>query len=232
MTCKQARQLMSKYLENGLQENENVAFRSHLAVCPDCRCQAEEIGRALDFVRRVEPPSLPSNLRQAVLQQIQREAAVKRKRAFAPGFMQGAAAAAVFVLLVAGNVSLGVSVPRMNGDTPPVALKSPSVAQEYAVVSEEAPTPAAPDVRMFANTSEAQAEATAGDSRQTAEPATGITPTSANDSALEGTQPGRFISILRLALNMFLVPLFLAFSWQAVKKRREAHHCRTRQTSS
>lgn len=232
MTCKQARQLMSKYLENGLEENENVAFRSHLAVCPGCRCQAEEIGRALDFARRVEPPSPPSNLRQAVLQQIQREAAVQRKCAFAPGFMQGVAAAAVFVLLVAGNVSLGVSVPRMNGDAPPAALKIPSVVQEYAAVQDETPTPGAPDMRMFASTSEAQAEATTGEPSQTAEPATGITTTSANDTALEGTQPGRIISILHWALNMFLVPLFLAFSWQAVKKRREAHHCRTKQTNS
>lgn len=119
MTCEATRETMCEYLDGLLEGDRECQFKQHLADCADCRQEAEELRNTLSWVKQASDVNPPSGLRQAVLKQLAQE---KQTRRFAPGFSQAVAAAAVFLVLVMGNM-----VPAQLA----VTDKAPAVLEDY-----------------------------------------------------------------------------------------------------
>jgi hypothetical protein len=212
MTCRQARRLLGEYLENLLAEQESAVLRSHLAACPDCSREAVELQSALNFVRQAPPPALPQDLRQNVLLQIESDKAAKRKQWLVSRNMPAmAAAAAVFILLLAGNLLLTVlPAPRPAADVPDPRVQMRTILQNSVKIEQFQTAPEPPETPPEDTTL-----------RQQEEPLLAAESTQADDAGattevLQDRQPG----IRRLLLNAFLVPLFILLLWRAVKKGR------------
>lgn len=209
MTCRQVRRLLPDYLENSLTGLESSAFRDHLAACSDCCRKEKELREALDFLRLATPPPSPLFLRESVLRQIERERAAACKLRFALKYSPAAAAAAVFILLLAGNVLLSAwTVPRLAADAPEVQMRT--MIQDNVKIQQfqsdpETATPAPPDI-------------TAGQEETVQLAAESVDNAGAKAGFPQGRQPGFW----RLLLNVPLVPLLIFLMWRVVKKRRVA----------
>ena len=101
MTCFECKMLMSEYLDNLLSAKERAAFETHLEDCRECREEVSETRTAIQWLQQtdsaIEPPA---SIRTTVISALQQE----KKKHFAPGFKQFVAAAAVFIMLLVGNI--------------------------------------------------------------------------------------------------------------------------------
>lgn len=103
MNCEQSRQYICEYLDGLLNPETQEALEAHLAQCVQCRAEIHELKASIAWLQQAEEVQPPANLRQNVLLKLQSEA--KIKQVFLPKqILQCVAAAAVFILLVAGNV--------------------------------------------------------------------------------------------------------------------------------
>lgn len=196
MNCRQARRLLPEYLENSLTGPESSALRDHLAACPNCGSEERQLRAALSFIRLANPPGVPRSLRESVLRQIEREGTTRGRFNRAMKYSSFAAAAAVFVLLLAGNLLLTV-LPLSRQP----AAASDQGTQVRTMLSEAPPQ----------DTYSSQRE----EVRLTAE-AVQAEDADAKTEYLSGRPP----VIWRLLLNISLVPLFIVLFWRAVKKGR------------
>jgi anti-sigma factor RsiW len=67
LTCRQVVELVTEYLEGGLEVDERLAFERHVAVCPPCRgylSQFRLITRAAGTLREED---VPEPLRESLL---------------------------------------------------------------------------------------------------------------------------------------------------------------------
>jgi hypothetical protein len=119
MTCEIVRETMCEYLDDLLEDKQKQNIENHLASCESCSREAEELRQTIAWVKQAEDVTPPPRLRQAVLAELGRES--RKHRRFAPGFSQAVAAAAVFVLLVAGNV-LPSQQARTSYDAAPMGI--------------------------------------------------------------------------------------------------------------
>jgi hypothetical protein len=211
MNCKQARRLIQENLENSLTAPELSSLRDHLAACPACCREEEELRATLNFIRRALPPALPGSLRQGVLQRIKSEKPAGRIRGFANARRPAVAAAAVLVLLLAGNLLLPVlpvSAPLAEAPAPREQMRTMLQDNEALAVP---PRPAAPEE-----------SGTLENARLTGKQQVDLRHSSAAQAdeakAANDSRQGRPDFAWRLLLNLLLVPLFIILTWRAVKK--------------
>ncbi|MBT9172620.1 MAG: Anti-sigma-W factor RsiW [Syntrophomonadaceae bacterium] len=212
MTCRQARRLFGEYLENLLTEQESTVLRNHLAACPNCSREAAKLQSALSFVRQAKPPALPQDFRQNVLRQIECDKTAARKQWSVPRNMPAmAAAAAVFIMLLAGNLLLTVlPASRLAADAPEPRAQMKTILQESVKMQQPQPAPEPPETPPGDTTFRQQGEL------RLAEDAMQANDAGAKAEFLQDRTP----AIRRLLLNAFLIPLFILLLWRAVKKRR------------
>lgn len=105
MTCEEVRESMAEYLDELLPLERKLALEHHLQGCVGCRQLITETKTALQWLQQAEELTPPANLRSSVIRTLQQEKQIRRTR-LAPGLVQIVAAAAVFVLLIAGNLLL------------------------------------------------------------------------------------------------------------------------------
>ena len=132
MTCEQAMELLSPWLDGELDPELQNALEAHLETCPDCKALADAL-RGLDgAVAGLREPA-PQSLKQGVLYKIDQATGKAKKskfRWFGPGTALGAVAA-VLVLLV------GLGVIPLKGRSMDAEMAKPA-AEDYI---------AAPDTR-------------------------------------------------------------------------------------
>ncbi|HZK25797.1 MAG TPA: zf-HC2 domain-containing protein [Oscillospiraceae bacterium] len=103
MTCEEVIESMAEYLDELLPAERKNAYERHLQTCALCRKLTTETKSAVQWVQQAEKLTPPPNLRSAVLSTLKQEKQANRTH-LAPGLVQIMAAAAVFVLLIAGNL--------------------------------------------------------------------------------------------------------------------------------
>jgi anti-sigma factor RsiW len=69
------------YLLDALEPAEQAAFERHLAACPECRSDVEELRMAADALpRSVEPFDPPASLKRSLMEAVREDAAPARRR--------------------------------------------------------------------------------------------------------------------------------------------------------
>lgn len=204
MTCEIVRETMCEYLDELLEENQKQNVEKHLASCEPCSREAEELRQTIAWVKQAEDVTPPPRLRQAVLAELGRES--RKRRRFAPGFSQAVAAAAVFVLLVVGNI-LPSQPARTSYDAAPMGILE---TDSLAPMDES-------DVEMGILTEGENADGGVIRALEKEE---------AEDRGIlqNGTNRPRIAlpGDVRLLLNLTLIPLFFLLIFLTVKTRRES----------
>ena len=69
------------YLLGALEPAEQAAFEGHLAGCPECRAEVEQLRVAADALpRSVEPFAPPPSLKRSLMEAVREDAAAQRAR--------------------------------------------------------------------------------------------------------------------------------------------------------
>ncbi len=212
MTCEQARVAFCEYLDNELDAKELESFESHIDSCPECRREVGELREAVDWLKQAEDVVPPTGLRQAVIEKIKEENKIKIRRRFNPVFAQ-VAAAAVFIFLVAGNITLSrlpytAGMPRASTDM----ISAPAAQeQEVGTMGLEIQPETGIEEAPQRSQAESQDMLVIGNEAGPQE----IIPSDDHSVAT------RRFNTLRIILNAALLPLFAVFTWLAVRKRKE-----------
>ncbi|NLM53044.1 MAG: hypothetical protein GX197_09545 [Firmicutes bacterium] len=104
MNCEQSRQYMCEYIDGILTTERQKAFEAHLAQCARCQREVDELKAAIAWLQQAKELQPPAEVRQNVLRILQGEAETKKVVRPKRVFLQATAAAAIFLLLVFGNV--------------------------------------------------------------------------------------------------------------------------------
>jgi anti-sigma-K factor RskA len=128
------------HLLGALTSEEEAAFEVHIATCPACRQELEELRRVPDLLAvAAEPVEVPAGLEARVLDAIAREPARRRAPTGARTRLQrsgpgprwrgawGLAAAAALVIAFFGGIGLGRGLPQSHPPAPvhqPVSLQT------------------------------------------------------------------------------------------------------------
>jgi len=99
------------YLLSALEPAEQAAFEGHLATCPECRAEVEELRVAADALpRSVEPFAAPPSLKRSLMAAVREDARPARRPLFErlfggirPQFALAGAAAILFVAVLVGT---------------------------------------------------------------------------------------------------------------------------------
>jgi anti-sigma factor (TIGR02949 family) len=75
MNCQENQDQLSAYLDGELTADETAAVRDHLAACPACARELDELRRAIDAVKALPPIQAPADLKGKIMAQIESEAA-------------------------------------------------------------------------------------------------------------------------------------------------------------
>ena len=154
MTCEEARNQLSAYLDHELSELEAARLEAHLAQCPDCSALLE----AYKFIDTgltdlIEP--VPEGFSQRVMDNLPKQSKPKHRRFAYGGFTAVAAVAAVLVLAIAAGKLKLPSMGASSSDSDMFAYSTEAAASEAAmekagepamaaaVVTEEEAAPAA-----------------------------------------------------------------------------------------
>jgi len=150
MNCRKCREWLERYLDNELSGAERAALEQHLAACPKCRRQAEELkalGTLLQSRAPVEPETgFLANFNDRFWHEVKRrrrmQSIAPERGFFAFGWNRVLATAAAALLLVAVGVVGYRSLHTMVGQSP-VTVPEETVAREPEPRSAmgEAPSP-------------------------------------------------------------------------------------------
>jgi anti-sigma factor RsiW len=66
LTCAEAVELMTEYLEGGLDEAARERFEQHLALCEGCDNHLDQLGHTIATSRRIAANELPEHLRSSL----------------------------------------------------------------------------------------------------------------------------------------------------------------------
>jgi anti-sigma factor RsiW len=107
------------YLLRALEPAEQAEFERHLAGCPECRAEAEELRMAADALpRSVEPFAAPPSLKRSLMDAVREDAQPERRplmerlgldRLFGGGFRPALAAGFAAIALIVG-IGVGTQV--------------------------------------------------------------------------------------------------------------------------
>ena len=67
VTCRQVVDLVTEYLEGGLEADERLAFERHVAVCPPCRGYLGQLRVIVRGARTLNEEDVPEHLRESLL---------------------------------------------------------------------------------------------------------------------------------------------------------------------
>jgi predicted anti-sigma-YlaC factor YlaD len=214
MTCELVRDIICEYMDGEMDDRKAESFEMHLHQCPACRNEVGELRETLAWLKQSEDVTPPPGLRQAVLETIKKENSVRRSRRFAPGFTQAVAAAAIFIFLVTGNITLT----RLPG---PAGLPKGSFELQSAPgIMEESTIMGLESVDTVPPEDSSENRSVAKDAGPVVTETTGVPVGSYGSGA--APRPSFLIRYSRVILNAALLPLFAVFAWLAIKKRKVA----------
>lgn len=228
MMCSEARQLMCEYLDERLLGEAGQNFEFHLAACPSCAEEVKQLREMLAWLKQAEEVEPPADLRQKVLRELEQEKRARHFR-FAPGFAQAVAAAAVLLIMVAGNWQLAGLPQGLAPDMAPQGVMMMESAREEAetmMLAAPEPAPAADETREN-EAAEEEMNAFAVDAQEKSPllstPGEGESKVFASRST-PPAQPESNVKRNRLMIlfNAVLAPLLAVLVWLAYKKRKEA----------
>lgn len=211
MACQDLKTTIREYLDGELSSTQREVFEFHLRNCSHCRREVQELKSTLVWLKQAEEVTPPPDLRNRVLARIEKDKAAPARR-FALRLPKVVAAAAVFILLVAGNMALvrlpvgdDAGIPVQYGKargTESVPMAEPPAAEDEVGVA------VAPEISKDTFlTIEGAAEPPA---RTAAD----------REFAREEAAPWRSNALYIFLLNLFLLPLFAALAIQAARERR------------
>ena len=67
-TCQQVVDLVTEYLDGGLEPHERLAFERHVAICPPCRGYLSQIRRVSRVAGSLTEDHVPERLRSSLLE--------------------------------------------------------------------------------------------------------------------------------------------------------------------
>ena len=152
MTCKQLQENLVDYLDGVLTGDVLAVAETHLSGCEQCREEVQELKQTLAWIKQAEDVTPPVNLRRDVLFQLKQEAR-KRPHRFPSWLAHATAAAAVFIMLVAGNVALP-STMKLTSEAPPSVMQEETLMLSSPANDTEAPENQ-PDFRAVESDSKA-----------------------------------------------------------------------------
>jgi anti-sigma factor RsiW len=80
-TCKEITDLVSNYLNDGLEARLKRQFEEHLRICPDCVAFLKTFQKTVSAMRSVRAEDMPENVRRNILGFLQRRVRRRRTRA-------------------------------------------------------------------------------------------------------------------------------------------------------
>lgn len=134
MTCEQAMELLSPWLDGELDPELQKALEAHFEACPNCKALADTLRGLDEKVAGLREPA-PQSLKQGVLYKIDQATGKAKKskfRWFGPGTALGAVAA-VLVLLV------GLGVIPLKGRTQSAVETARPAAEDYIAAPDTLP---------------------------------------------------------------------------------------------
>jgi ABC-type uncharacterized transport system involved in gliding motility auxiliary subunit len=171
---------------------------------------------AINWLKQADELTPPAGFREAVLSRVEQEQNRNRVRR-PPVFAQALAAAAVFILLVAGNVAMVRPSMLMKTETPLSIMEEASPAEEDQIVnimgreaSDELPDQ--PRAAAVPPLNDADDAGYGGESEPSSERV---------NEAARGRDSGR-VFLAQLLLNLILLPLLAMLIWRVVRKPKEA----------
>lgn len=133
MDCRSARRLLSRFLDRELPDDLGRAFQDHLAACPACRKETEELRSLLEVFS--EPAAVPAPAR---LYGLIRDRLPDPDRAWLPAWWKPVLvpvlAGAAFVLTALASAWL---VPRLMARATDPELQAASATMELSVFDDE-----------------------------------------------------------------------------------------------
>lgn len=216
MTCERLQKNMAEYLDGVLSAEEQNTIETHLSHCEQCRQEVQEIKQSLDWIKQTEDISPPPRLRHNVLKQLEREANRKQHYRF-PFWMTHAAAAALFIMLLAGNAIIPLTM-NLASDEPPADMRLllPSVNGAETFIQQENFQIMQSDDVEHSIASDVEEK----DEHDTSYNITISTGSKAYPDESIVPQPKRALSP-RVIFNLVFVPPFLLLAWLALRKRRD-----------
>ena len=103
MNCGQVKRLLPPLLDEELSGGVRDGVTNHLASCPTCRTELQELQADLGILEQVKAPEVTPFLATRVMAEIRQRQTVVARRGFRPGLVLAAMGAAMLVA-----VSLGV----------------------------------------------------------------------------------------------------------------------------
>jgi len=67
-SCQQIVELVTEYLEGGLEVSERLAFERHVAICPPCRGYLSQLRRVSKTAGALSEDDVPDRLRTSLLE--------------------------------------------------------------------------------------------------------------------------------------------------------------------
>lgn len=224
MICEAIRVQISEYIDDELDEVSKKAVAAHLAECNDCRSIYDQTAAAVLWLKQADDVQPPETLRKNVLQQLQLEQKITSRIRFMPGFRQAVAAAAVFVLLVAGNtVLIGTTENKVAGSPNNVMTLESEQAADYAEPAAPPQEDAQPADLVTRLNGQQKEDTDRVDSYAQSEAVESYADDAEADSfAAEGQQKEKKAALpYRLLLNIIGIPAFFVLLFAVLKKRRE-----------
>ena len=151
--CRRVRAELSAWIDGALPSRPAQRVRRHLAVCPGCAAEAEELRSAIAWQRQVLPAVLATCEPDVPLLQVRMEQAIdserlvnggkRRARMWIRGWRRGllgplaAAAAAATVLLILVSLLGGPSavlIPLGIESPPPAVARQPELFMDYSLI--------------------------------------------------------------------------------------------------
>jgi len=72
-SCEDVVENSSAYIENDLKDEKRSAFQAHLSQCGPCQAFVETLSSTIGALRRLPGINAPSNLKQSLMERMQRE---------------------------------------------------------------------------------------------------------------------------------------------------------------
>lgn len=139
--CGPFRGLLSAHLDGALDPRDQARLEAHLAGCPACRKDLEDLRRTVEGIRALEPVEPPPWLAERILERVRHQPAPRRGRILALARRPSLQAAGVLLICTAGYLALRVSGTFAGSGPLPARRSAPLEPSPSAQPPAQAPTP-------------------------------------------------------------------------------------------